>query len=136
MRLHDIVLFSILKFVPNDFCFQLLLKHADCFEKLVNMLHYKIRVNDGFKVSDVVISVLQTRDGGNRLRDMKMQNCKHCWTKTTHKHKINSAEQLSVSQQAVFNRLREMGKIQNVGRWVSHELNERQMERHQTPVKF
>jgi len=34
------------------------------------------------------------------------------------------AEQLSVSQQAVSNRLREMGKIQKVGRWVPHELNE------------
>ena len=39
------------------------------------------------------------------------------------------AEQLSVSQQVVSSRLREMGKIQKVGRWVSHELNERQMER-------
>ena len=39
------------------------------------------------------------------------------------------AEQLSVSQQAVSNRLRKMGKIQKVGRWVPHELNERQMER-------
>jgi len=39
------------------------------------------------------------------------------------------AEQLSISQQAVSNRLREMGKIQKVGRWVPHELNERQMER-------
>jgi len=39
------------------------------------------------------------------------------------------AEQLSVSQQAISNPLREMGKIQKVGRWVPHELNERQMER-------
>jgi len=38
------------------------------------------------------------------------------------------AEQLSVSQQAA-NCLREMGKIQKVGRWVPHELNERQTER-------
>ena len=38
-------------------------------------------------------------------------------------------EQLSVSQQAVSNRLREIGKIQKIGRWVSHELNERQMEK-------
>ena len=45
------------------------------------------------------------------------------------------AEQLSVSQQAVPNCLREMGKIQKVGRWVPHELNERQMER-QKHVKF
>jgi len=39
------------------------------------------------------------------------------------------AEQLSVRQQAVSNRLREMGKIQIVGRWVPHELNEKQLER-------
>ena len=39
------------------------------------------------------------------------------------------AEQLSVSQQAVSNRLREMGKIQKVSRWVPHELNERKIER-------
>jgi len=39
------------------------------------------------------------------------------------------AEQLSVSQQAVSNRLREIGKIQKVGSWVPHGLNERQMER-------
>jgi len=40
-------------------------------------------------------------------------------------------EQLSVSQQAVSNRLRGMGKIQKVDRWVPHmgELNERQIER-------
>ena len=39
------------------------------------------------------------------------------------------AEQLSVSQQAISNRLREMRKIQKVGRWVPHELNEKQIER-------
>jgi len=39
------------------------------------------------------------------------------------------AEQLSISQQAVSNRLREMEKSQKVGRWVPHELNERQIEK-------
>jgi len=54
-----------------------------------------------------------------------------------HKNNFNNllAEQLRVSQQAVFNCLREMGKILKVGRWVPHELNERQMER-QKHVKF
>jgi len=47
------------------------------------------------------------------------------------------AEQLSVSQQAVSNRLREMGKIQKVGRWVPYELNERQRWRGaKTHAKF
>ena len=46
------------------------------------------------------------------------------------------AEQLSVSQQAVSNRLREMGKIQKVGRWLPHKLNERQMERHKNTCEI
>ena len=40
------------------------------------------------------------------------------------------AEQLGVNQQAVFNRLREMGTIQKTDRWVSHKLNDKQMEKH------
>lgn len=39
------------------------------------------------------------------------------------------ADQLGVCQKAISNRLREMGKIQKVGRWVPHELDDRQMER-------
>ena len=39
------------------------------------------------------------------------------------------ADQLGVSQQALFNRLPEMGKIQKNGRWVPRELNDRQMEK-------
>ena len=38
-------------------------------------------------------------------------------------------EQLGVSQEAVFNRLREMGKVQKRARWVPRELNDRQMEK-------
>lgn len=38
------------------------------------------------------------------------------------------AEQLNVTPMAVSNRLKAMGKIQKVGKWVPHELNERQME--------
>lgn len=46
------------------------------------------------------------------------------------------AEQLGVSQQAVSNRLREMGKIQKVGKWVPHALNERQMEQRKTTCEI
>ena len=56
---------------------------------------------------------LQTRKTAQKVRRW---NCKHCWMKMIHKN--NS--QFSVSQQAVSNRLREMGKIQKVGRWVPH----------------
>jgi len=91
------------KFVPNKehsrtaliflFSFEekLLLNYTDCFEKLiVNMLHRKIHVNDSFGVSKVEILMLQTRNTENYQKGTKMQNCKHCWTKTMHKHKNNS----------------------------------------------
>ena len=39
------------------------------------------------------------------------------------------AEQLNVTRQAISDRLRAMGKIQKVGKWVPHELYERQMEK-------
>jgi len=46
------------------------------------------------------------------------------------------AEQLGVSQAAISMRLHIMGKIQKIGKWVPHELNDRQMERRQTRAKF
>jgi len=42
------------------------------------------------------------------------------------------AEQLSVSQAAISMRLHAMGKVQKIGKWVPHELNDRQMERRHT----
>lgn len=38
------------------------------------------------------------------------------------------AEMLNVAQQTISDRLKAMGKIQKCGKWVPHELNERQME--------
>ena len=38
------------------------------------------------------------------------------------------ADQLNVTREAVSIRLKAMGKIQKVGKWVPHELNERQQE--------
>lgn len=42
------------------------------------------------------------------------------------------ADQLNVSQKAISIRLKAMGKIQKVGKWVPHELNERQQENRKT----
>jgi len=39
------------------------------------------------------------------------------------------AEQLSVFQIAISMRLHVMGKVQKIGKWVPHELDDRQMER-------
>lgn len=38
------------------------------------------------------------------------------------------AETLGVSQKTISNRLKAMGKIRKCGKWVPHELNDRQME--------
>lgn len=38
------------------------------------------------------------------------------------------AEALHVSQETISRRLRAMGKINKLGKWVPHNLNERQME--------
>jgi len=46
------------------------------------------------------------------------------------------AEQLGASQAAISMRLHAMGKVQKIGKWVPHELNDRQMERRQKHTKF
>ena len=57
---------------------------------MMNMLYRKNRVNDGFSVSKLEISMLQTRNTENRPKNTKTWNCKHCWMKMIHKHKNNS----------------------------------------------
>jgi len=46
------------------------------------------------------------------------------------------AEQLGVSQAAISMRIHAMGKIQKIGKWVPHELNDRQMERRQNTYQI
>ena len=57
---------------------------------MVNMLHRKKCVNDGFSVSKLEILMLQTRNMENRPKSTKTWNCKHCWMKMIYKHKNNS----------------------------------------------
>ena len=42
------------------------------------------------------------------------------------------AEKLNVSQKAISNHLKDMGNIQKCGKWVPHEVTERQMENRKT----
>ena len=46
------------------------------------------------------------------------------------------AEQLGVSQAAISMRLHATGKVQKIGKWVPHELNDRQMERCQNTCQI
>ena len=41
-------------------------------------------------------------------------------------------DQLSVTREAISIRLKAMGKVQKIGKWVPHELNERQLENRKT----
>lgn len=46
------------------------------------------------------------------------------------------AEQLNVTQASISGRLKAMGKIQKMGKWVPHELNERQQETRKTTCQI
>ena len=98
----------------------------------MNVLHRRILVNDGFGVSKVVTSRLQTRNVENRqkLEDVDLLDEDDSQTQK------QLVEQLVVSQQTVSNRPREMGKTQNTERWALRELNDRQMEKHKTHMIF
>jgi len=100
------------KFVSNKersrtaliFCFHLkkiAAESYDYLEKLmVNMLHRKKHVNDGFSVSKLEISMLQTRNTENRPKseDVELQALLDKDDSQTQKQ---LAEQLSISQQAI-----------------------------------
>jgi len=46
------------------------------------------------------------------------------------------ADQLNVTRETFSIRLKSMGKIQKMGKWVPHELNERQQENRKTTCKM
>ena len=118
---HWLFVFNWRKLLPN---------HTDYFEKfMVHMLHRKMRVNDSFDVSKGETLRLHTRN---------MENCKKIRIRLTVLALLDEDDsqtqkqliyQLGDNQQAVFNRLRKMGKILKTDRWVPHELNDRQMEK-------
>jgi len=56
--------------------------------------------------------------------------------RTISNRKKKLAEQLDVSQAAISMRLHAMGKVQKIGKWVPHELNNRQMERRQNTCQI
>ncbi|GFV12678.1 mariner Mos1 transposase [Trichonephila clavipes] len=57
-----------------------------------------------------------------------MLNCKHYSMKIWPNAQEHLAEQLNVDQSTVSRCLKAMGKIIKVGRWVPHELTDRQQE--------
>ena len=132
-----------MKFVPNKehsrtaliFCFHLKKTAAESYRLLGEVYgeHRKNRVNNGFKIGDFDVADKEHGKPPKKYEDVELQALLDEDDSQTQKQ---LAEQLSVSQQAVSNRVREMGKIQKVGRWVPHELNERQLERRKNTCKI
>ena len=99
---------------------------------MMNVIHRKIYVNDGFGVLKVVTSTQDTekdKEHGKPHKKFEDVELQALLDEDDSQTQNRLAEQLGVDQQAVFNRLREMGKIQNTNRWVPQELNARQMEK-------
>jgi len=89
---------------------------------MVNMLHRKKTCEwwfQRFKIGDFDVT-----DKEHGKPPKKYEELQALLDEDNSQTQKQLADQLSVSQQ-VSNRLREMGKIQKVGRWVPHELNER-----------
>jgi len=72
---------------------------------MVNMFHRKKRVNDGFSVSKLEISMLQTRNTEKPPKKYENMELQALLDEDDSQTQKQLAEQLSVSQQAVSNRL-------------------------------
>ena len=129
------------KFIPNKkhsrialiFCFHLKKTAAESYRLLREAYGEHAPSQDTcerwfrrFKSGDFDVADKEHGKPQKRYEDVELQALLDEDDSQTQKQ---LAEQLSVSQQAVSNRLREMGKIQKTGRWVPHELDGRQMER-------
>ena len=87
----------------------------------------KKRENRPRKIEDCQLQVLLDEDD--------TQSQKMPWGKwLLEKHPI--VKQLDVSQAAISMRLHAIGKVQKIGKWMPHELNDRQMERCQNTCQI
>ena len=136
------------KFIPNKeyshialiFCFHLrksaaesywLLREADD-ERAPSQATCK-RLFRRFKSGDFDTRQQERRRTAKKFEDAKLQELLNEDDSQTKKQ---LAEQLSVSQQTVFNRLREVGKIQKTDRWVPCELNATKMKKRKNMWHF
>ena len=101
------------------------------------MLYRKQHAKIGFAGSTTILTtILSDKKRENRPR--KVEDCQ--LQAVLDEDDIQSqkmlAEQLGVSQAAISIRLHAMGKVQTIGKWVPHELNDRQMERRQNTCQI
>ncbi|GFW13063.1 mariner Mos1 transposase [Trichonephila clavipes] len=72
--------------------------------------------------------VRNARSVADQQKNLKMLNCKHYIDEDDGQTQARLAEQLNVDQSTVSRPLKAMGKTIKVGRWVPHELTDRQQE--------
>ena len=111
------------------FCFHLKKTAAEPYRLLLEAYDEHVPSQDTcerrflrFKNGDLEVADKEPGKPPRKFEDVKLQTLLHEDDLKTQKQLV---EQLGVSQQAVSDRLQEMGKIQKIGRWVPHKLNER-----------
>ena len=124
------------------FCFNLKKSAADRIECLwrpmATMLYRKQRAEISFACLKTRRQLILMRDKKRENRPRKVEDSQLqalLDEDDTQSQKI-LAEQLGVSQAAISMWLHVVGKVQKIGKWVPHELNDRQMERRQNTCQI
>ncbi|GIY55094.1 mariner Mos1 transposase [Caerostris darwini] len=63
-------------------------------------------------------------------------NCTHLLDEVDTATQQQTADQLNVTRETISILLKDMGKMQKMGKWVPHELNERQQEKRNTTCEM
>jgi len=103
---------------------------------MTTMLYRKQRAEIGFRRFNDDNFDLSDKKHENRPRKVEDCQLQALLDEDDTQSQKMFAEQLGVSQATISMRLHAMGKVQKIGKWVSHELNDNQMERRQTHAKF
>jgi len=95
---------------------------------MVNMFHLSEHVRHGFdnlKVATLMSKTVRAPEDHPKCEDEELQALLDQDPTQTQRQ---LATALNVSQETVSRRLKAMGKVSKLGKWVPHDLNERQME--------
>ena len=109
---------------------KLLQNRIECLSKLtVSMLLVNHSALSGLKNSEVAIFDARNEERGRLPKKFRDSELQASLDEDNAQTQQQLADQLNVTREAVSIRLKAMEKIQKVGKWISHELNERQQEK-------
>ena len=123
------------------FCFNLKKSVAESHRMLVCLWRQCFIGNNVQRLVSPVTNIDDNFDLSNKKRENRPRKVEDCQLQTlldkddTQSQKM-LAERLGVPQAAISMRLHAMRKIQKIGKWVLHELNDRQMERRQNTCQI